>query len=377
MSEKTYHIPDGQSVALDAARVFATFAVFLGHATRPDVLFDIDVSLMGRATIPLFLILSAYLTAHVMSRGGKFLKRVPRRYLSLYFVVLPAFCVLLAADYWLISQGSVIIENPKFDGDLSAYAIARELFEALTYSGEYWRLGTLSQGMFSNQAYWTLDYTMANSALTGAAYLLRGTARITVFIGLSVIAGPTVLLLSPLWWLGVLAFECHRRADDVDASPSHPLHRFAALMTFSGLAMCVLIEWSGSGEALYRESKMWAAYEWRQYLGMAKRFAWQIALAPAIFLMLLGSKYVITWKPSAGTIALWRLAAQYTLPVYATHFTLLYVMRALIDDYQASHTSVDPYLMMSAALAMSLLIAWVCFHYVKPLTDRVISRVLS
>jgi hypothetical protein len=70
MTESNYQIPAGQAVALDVARVFATFAVFVGHATRPDVLFDIDVSLMGRATIPLFLMLSAYLTARVMSRGG-------------------------------------------------------------------------------------------------------------------------------------------------------------------------------------------------------------------------------------------------------------------------------------------------------------------
>ena len=377
MTGKSYQIPDGQSVAMDAARVFATFAVFLGHATRPDVLFDIDVSLMGRATIPLFLMLSAYLTARVMSRGGKFMKRTTRRYLSLYFVVLPAFFVLLVSDYWLISQSSVIMENSKFDSDLSFHAIARELFQALTYSGEYWRLSTLSQGMFSNQAYWTLDYIMAYSALTGAVYLLRGTAWVAVFVVLLIISGPTVLLLSPLWWMGVLAFELHRRAGDADASPSYPLRRFATLITFSGLAMCVLIEWSGSGEALYLESKMWAAYEWRQYLGMAKRYAWQIALAPAIFLVLLGSKYVITWRPCARAIALSRLAAQYTLPVYATHFTLLYVMQSLIDDYQPSHTSIDPYLMMCGALAITLLIAWLCFQYVKPHTDRAILRVLS
>jgi hypothetical protein len=231
--------------------------------------------------------------------------------------------------------------------------------------------------LFSNQAYWTLDYIMAYSALTAAAYLLRGTVRISVCIVLLIIAGPTVLLLSPLWWMGVLAFEIHRRAGDADQSSTYPLRRFAALLTFSGLAVCVLIEYSGTGEALYRESKTWAAYEWRQHMGMAKRYAWQIALASGVFLILLGSKYAVTWSPPARAISLSRLAAQYTLPVYATHFTLLYVMRSLINDYQPSYQSIDPYLMMFGALSMTLLIPWVCFHYVKPITDRAILRVLS
>lgn len=372
-----YQIPDGQSVAMDAARVFATFAVFLGHATRPDVLFDIDISLMGRATIPLFLMMSAYLTARVMARGGKFLKRITRRYLSLYFVIIPAFCVLLVSDFWLLSQHSVMIGNPKFDGDLSAFAIVRELFQALTYSGEYWRLNTVSQGLFSNQAYWTLDYIMAYFALTAALYLLRGMRRILIVMALLVISGPTVLLLSPLWWMGVLSFEIHRRVGDADSCAKHPLRRFAMPMALTGLALCILIESSGAGEALYRESKMWVAYEWRQYLGMAKRFAWQIALAPAIMLMLIASKYLITWQPSPRTIMLSRLAAQYTLPVYATHFTLLYVMRSLIPDYQPSHTSIDPYLMMSGALALVLLISWGCFRFLKAPADRFIVRVLA
>ena len=54
-----YPMPSGQSVVFDAARILATLAVFIGHATRPDVLSDMDVSLIGRATIPVFLMISA------------------------------------------------------------------------------------------------------------------------------------------------------------------------------------------------------------------------------------------------------------------------------------------------------------------------------
>ncbi len=380
-----YRVPDGQAVVFDTVRLLATLAVFLGHATKPDVLFDVDVALLGRATIPVFLMLSGYLTAATMARGGVFWQRAARRYLGLWFVVVPAIPILFAADLWLISQGSVLLENAKFDADVSAGTVLRETVQALTYSGEYWRLDTVSQGLFGNQAYWTVEYIMAYSVATAALYLLDGWRRVVALALGGLIAGPTVVLLSPLWMAGVGAFEVHRRcARAVEAeaagcpAPAWPawLRRCGAPITLTGLALVATVELTGVGQAAYQESKSWASYDWRQHLGMAKRFAWQWLLVPGVFLAILGSRYMIRWCPGPGIVAACRQAGRYTLPVYVFHFSMIYVARSLIPGYRPTWTAPDPYLMMALALALTLLLSWLTLRFCRPVADRLIARIL-
>lgn len=379
-----YRVPDGQAVIFDAVRLLATAAVFLGHATKPDTLFDVDVALLGRATIPVFLMLSGYLTAAAMARGGVFWRRAARRYLGLWFVVVPAIPILLAADLWLIAQGSVILEDAKFDADLSPGAVLREAVQALTYSGEYWRLDAVGQGLFGNQAFWTVEYIMAYSVVTAALYLLDGSRRIAVVALAALVAGPTVVLLSPLWFAGVAAFEIHRRcaaaAEAERAGQPAPawavhLRRRAAAIAAAGLAVVIAVEITGVGETAYLESKSWASYDWRQHLGMAKRFAWQWLLVPGLFLALVGSKYLIAWRPAPGTVAACRAAARYTLPVYVFHFSMIYVAESLIPGYRPRWTAPEPYAMMALALGLTLLLSWGSIRFCRPVADRLIARI--
>lgn len=380
-----WQISDGQSVALDATRLVATLAVFLGHASTR-LFADTHVSLLGRATIPIFMMLSGYLTANAFSRGGNFFKKIVRRYVGLYFVVIPAFFIVLTADLWLVHKGSIILHYDKFDSNFTFGRFLREAFEALTYTGEYWRLDTVSQGMWSNAAYWTLDYIMAYTTLTAALYLLSGWQRIAVFLVVTAVAGPTVLLLSPLWWAGVVAYEMHRLCSlswvEEQGGRRAQSNLFWAMrhaspgLAIVGIGSVVFIEFNGLGDAFYRESKMWVSHDWRQYLGMAKRFAWQWPLVPGLFLVLVASKYVIAWTPSAITRRRVRFAAGFTLPIYATHFTLLFVVRAAIPNYQATWSSPDPWILTVSALGWTLLIAWICIRWIKPQADRWIEKAM-
>lgn len=386
MQGGVYRITDGHSVTLDAARLFATVAVFLGHASEPGVFADADVALMGRATIPLFFMLSGYLTAATLARGGAFFTKCLKRYLSLYWVVAPAFFLTLALDFWLISVNSAILESYKFDSEFSFDRVLRETFDALTYSGEYWRLTTVSQGVWSNVAFWFLDYLMAYFVVTAAFYLLRGWTRVLAMLAAILIAGPTVLLLSPLWWAGVLAYEAHRAcavaAMEQTLRGAEPpawirvMRRWSPAIALAGLGSLLLIEYFELGEALYRQSKDWASYELRQHLGMAKRYLWQWALVPGLFAALVGSKYLATFQPSETLKKRVRVAAIYTLPIYILHFTFLYVVRAFIPDYQPRWSAADPYLVSLGAFALTVGVAWVFYRFIKPTADRLISRVL-
>ncbi len=394
MSERPTRLvlSDGYSVALDQARVFASLAVFVGHATRPDVLFDVDVTFFGRATIPLFLMLSGYFTARTLSRGGSFFTAVAKRYYGFYFLVIPAALLVWAADAWMIAQSADLMMNFKFDSDLSFRRVVVEFFQALTFSGEYWALSTKGQGVFSNQPFWTLDYILAYAVMTAALYLLRGWVRWLAVIAAGAIAGPTVLLLSPLWWAGVLAFELHRRAtalpfsedpkkDDRKALRMSGTKRWALPVFVLGLVSLYAVDWTPMdktpmgrtvylGEWLYLESKDWASHDLRQYLGMAKRFLWQWAYVPGLFAMLVASRYLIHWQPSERVKRLSRLAARYSLPVFILHFSAMYFVQSLIPNYQASYLSPDPYIMVAGTIAICILYGWCAFAFVKPALDR-------
>lgn len=382
-----YVIPDGQSVLFDAVRIFATLAVFVQHATLAEYLYPQKVELLGRAVIPVFLLISGYMTAATMSRGGKFFRKSARRYLKYYFVVVPAIVLMFLADQYLIAIDSPFITQDKFDPDYSAFAIFREIFEALTYSGEYWRLTTEGQGLFGNVAFWTMDYIMAYVVITMAWYLVDGFARYVVIGTAFVIAGPTVILLSPLWFVGVLAFEVHRlcgvaaklesegRAHEAPSWPRR-VRSMAPVLALIGVFLVVVVEYAGVGETAYLESKSWASYDMRQYLGMAKRFAWQWMLLPGLFLLMIASKYLVTWAPPEWMKYAARRTALYTLPIYIFHYSFIYVARSLIPNYDPSYTSIDPYLMMVIALCLTIFFAWACFRYVQPVADRLIARIL-
>jgi len=201
-----------QSLFLHSMKIIAIAAVVLGHVTKPDILFDVDVSLIGRATIPTFFAISGYLTAMTVAKGTDFFRTVVRRYVNLYYMFVPAAFLALAMDLWMIEAGAAFVKSDKFDANITAWRVLVEFFYLFTFSGEYWSLSTFGQGVFSNAAMWTMDYMMAYTVATAALYTLGGWKRVLAVALVVLAAGPTVLLLAPLWFGGVVAFEMNDRS---------------------------------------------------------------------------------------------------------------------------------------------------------------------
>ncbi len=397
MSENPATLPlrvsQGQSTFLHIVKILAIAAVIVGHATKPDILFDVDISLLGRATIPTFLMISGYFAALTFSkgqiigvnRGRKFLKSVMTRYFNMYFMFVPATFLVLAMDLWMISVDAPFIHTDKFDQDMSPLRIAKEFFQLFTFSGEYWAPSTVGQGVFSNAAVWTMDYLMAYTVATAALYLLSGPVRVLTMGLAIIIAGPTILLLSPLWWAGVLAFEIHKRSwarEQAGKERALGVSDLAVKRLSIGLFGAVIVawlmfEWSGKGPELYQWSKTLASYDIRQYLGMSKRFLWQWMYVPILFTFLVTSKYIFTGPVDPVFRERVKTVSKYCFPVFAFHFTTMYFFQALIPDYQATYTSVDPYIMAAASLAVSIVGGVCCFNYVKPITDGIYEKITS
>ena len=393
--EQRLGIPGQYSVFIHCWRTLATLAVFIGHATRPDVLFDVDFSPIGRATIPTFLIVSGYFTTMSFAHGGKFFKKLAKRYFNMWVFFIPASILVLGMDLYLFAIDSVITQRDKFDPDMSIGRILGDVFNMLTFSGEYWAPSTFGQGVFSNEAFWTMDYIMGYTLATAAIYLLSGWRRVVGLIVIALIVGPTVILLSPLWFAGVLAYEIHKRwlyRDGVTSLEHLQMHlneRYQLSVTQSklkslGLAVVICVfpcwlifEWMEWGPQLYAWSKTWASYEIRQYLGMAKRFLWQWAYVPGLLALMLFARLFLD-KDAPPWLLKWAsLGSKYAFPVYAIHFTLLYLVQSWIPDYAPRHDHAGPYVMMVVALALSVLFGYACFRWVKPVTDIWAKRIFG
>jgi peptidoglycan/LPS O-acetylase OafA/YrhL len=384
--EQRLGIPGQFSTFIHCWRTLATLAVFFGHATRPDILFDVDFSLIGRATIPTFFIVSGYFTTMSFAHGGRFIKKVAKRYFNMWVFFIPATALVLMMDMYLISIDSIILTRDKFDPDLSVYRIAADLFNMLTFSGEYWSRSTFGQGVFSNEAFWTMDYIMGYTVLTAALYLLCGWQRVVGALVICAAVGPTVLLLSPLWFAGVAAYETHRRwlyrggitsvAHLISRLEQRGIHASAATLRLaaSAICLCVLLTWAAFeyyavGPDVYAWSKTLMPYEWRQYLGMAKRYAWQWAYIPALFALLVLARLLLD-GPATGLFSkIAAVGSRYAFPVYAIHFTLLYVVQSVIPNYTPRHDTVGPYIMMATSLTLSALFGYLCYRWIKPVTD--------
>ncbi len=386
-TERRAHIPQQFSLFIHLWRILAVAAVFVGHATKPDILFDVDVAILGRATIPSFLVISGFFATLSMSSGGRFIKKVARRYYTMLAMFIPAMVLIFFMDLYMIHVDAPILALDKFDPSMSFEGILFDIFNLLTFSGEYWSLSTFGQGVFSNQAIWIIDYIMAYTVMTAAIYLLSGWIRVTVLLAAVAIAGFPVLLLAPLWFAGVLAFEVQRRSfgtDGVEPDRWHPITLAGRLgislssadakkLAFMAIAAAVLasvwVEVSGAGEAAYFWSKTLAPHDVRQYLGMAKRYPWQWIHVPSLFVVICAARLIFDGHVAKKFLRPIQIASQYTFPIFALHFSTMYFLQALMPDYMPRHDALDPYVMIASTFVICVAYGYLFFRYVRPYSD--------
>jgi len=394
-TERRAHIPKQYSAFIHLWRILATAAVFVGHATKPDILFDIDVAIIGRATIPTFLLISGYFTTLSMYSGGRFLKKVAKRYYIMLSMFIPASFLIFFMDLYMVQAGAPILTIYKFDPDLSFGRVLLDIFNLFTFSGEYWSQSTVGQGVFSNQAIWIIDYIMAYTVMTAAFYLLSGWVRVVTILGVMAIAGVPVFLLSPLWFAGVLIFEIQRRcfgSDGIEPIRWHPIalascvgitlgavgaKTLAFIAIAAALSLSLVIEVTGAGEAVYGWSKMLAPYDYRQYLGMAKRFMWQWVHVPSLIVVIGAGRILFDGSLGNSFLRPIQAVSQYCFPVFAIHFSAMYFVQSLMADYMARHDSMDPYAMMGCSFVISVAFGYFFFRCIHPYSSALSKRLFG
>ncbi|MCC6709978.1 MAG: acyltransferase [Gammaproteobacteria bacterium] len=195
------------SLYLDLIRVSAALVVVLTHLayTRFSGGQLLAWRSLGNDAVMVFFVLSGYVIAwsaaeRELTLGHYALNRAAR----LYSVALPAVALTVLLDAIGRHWSPALYHGFQYQGGEPAL----RLLHALTFTHELW---FQSWRVFSNGPYWSLGYECGYYLLFACAWYLRGVWRgISVLAGAALL-GPKILLLLPVWALGVVVYRINSR----------------------------------------------------------------------------------------------------------------------------------------------------------------------
>ena len=193
------------SLWLDGLRVIAAFTVLLSHiayerytGTRYGFFRDHN---LGSDAVVIFFVLSGFLIAYAAEMRDRTLPAYAwSRATRLWSVALPALLLTFVLD----RLGLLINPAAYFAPFYEPIPLGELLARGLSFSNE-WFLDSVRLG--SNGPWWSLSYEAGYYALFGAAFFLRGPARIAIMLAVAVLIGPRPLLLLPVWLSGVVLWR--------------------------------------------------------------------------------------------------------------------------------------------------------------------------
>lgn len=188
------------STYLDVLRFMAACLVVIYHSKIPLVTQEwIPFSGYGHEAVIIFFVLSGYVIAYVFDAK----ERAPIAYWSsrlarIYSLAIPAVLLTIILD----SIGE---------------RLAPQFYEGKT-THDYWYIRLTSSWFFMNEAwvsimsfsnvpYWSLCYEMWYYVLFSLYVHLNGRRRTVLIIVVCILVGPKILLLLPLWVLGVVIYR--------------------------------------------------------------------------------------------------------------------------------------------------------------------------
>ena len=187
------------SVYLDAVRFLAAAVVLLSHTGSQSMSggFLWQCMRFGTPAIVVFFVLSGFVIRHATQQTTTARDYVVSRAARIYSVVLPT----LGLTFLLDLAGSALRPD-LYTGVHSLLDDPRTLPAALTFLSCAWGGADWSR-VGSNCSYWSLGYEVPYYVLFGFLVFGRGSLRVIGVLATAALTGPTILLLSPLWFLGV------------------------------------------------------------------------------------------------------------------------------------------------------------------------------
>lgn len=196
------------SVYLDVLRLCAALLVCFAHLSS----FELSAGKFwhtkayDQLAVMVFFVLSGYVISWVTIQKKPSAANYARaRFSRIYSVLVPALVLTAICDSiglsirpelyheasWVYPEGSQVVHY------ILSFFLVQNIWDA-----------ELNPGI--NGPLWSLTFEWFYYALFGAFLFTKGWVRVLLCGGLAIVAGPTILLLFPIWLLGVAACKLHQ-----------------------------------------------------------------------------------------------------------------------------------------------------------------------
>jgi len=309
------------SLFLDGVRALAALIVVGSHLSNPRLQGEwlTWAHQFGHEAVIVFFVLSGLVIAYVSEQRECTLQRFTvARFARLWSVALLALLFTFFAD-WIGRSLEPSIYSPDWYYD--NLPLLRLLASAL-FLNEIWfeQIVPLSDGPF-----WSLSYEFWYYVIFATLYFFSGWARIILFMVAIAIAGPKILLLWPVWLMGLAVWYT------IQQQLVRPV-----MALWIGATAFVMLVWSQYVDiesSFYYLCSMPLLTEWRPILEwrMSARFLSDWVDGALIAMIFLGA-HALLQKLAAPHVAFtWviRYVASATLFIYLFHYPLIYLLHAV------------------------------------------------
>ncbi len=197
------------SAYLDAIRLLAAFVVVIVHASYDRLAGKLPVvwriADLGNDAVMVFFVLSGFVIAFVADTKEKTLDSYAvSRAARLYSVALPALALTVVCDAIGNSLSPALYQGWWFEADHPIWRILANLL----FINELW---LSSVRPFSNGPFWSLGYEVWYYTIFASFHYTSGRTRYFWTVIASLVAGPKILLLLPVWLYGAMAYRAAAR----------------------------------------------------------------------------------------------------------------------------------------------------------------------
>ncbi len=198
------------SIYLDLVRFLAALVVFFVHANYDRFTTDLPIVWrlkdLGNDAVMVFFVLSGFVIAYVVDQKEKTPKEYfVSRFARLYSVVIPALLITFLLDRIGSRIAFDVYDGWWYQNSKPLWRI----FANMTFINELWFTSTRP---FTNGPFWSLGYEFWYYVIFAAAWFLkRRPLKFAVVGALCMLIGPKILLLLPVWLLGVQVYHVVKR----------------------------------------------------------------------------------------------------------------------------------------------------------------------
>lgn len=189
------------SIYLDIIRFMAACLVVLYHSNMRNIVETIlPASNWGHAAVIVFFVLSGFVIAYITDTKENTLKEYSASRLTrVYSLAIPAVILTVVLDHF----GEPLGQDFYSGKTTHDYGVFRAV-SSLLFMNEVWSISITS---FSNVPYWSLCYEMWYYVLFAIWAFARGRQRLFLLAGACLIVGHKILLLAPIWLMGVALYR--------------------------------------------------------------------------------------------------------------------------------------------------------------------------